>query len=645
MLGALLVTLLAPSSSLLTFDMEEARARPVTKVLTLLQGMKEQLESEANEEEELMEKYKCWCKENGDEKATSVEAAEAKIKEMEAKVSQLSADSARLAVEYKNLGKDVEKNEASMDEVIALRKKQLAKFREHESDLLKNLQSVKSANDVIEGGTSFVQLSQQTAISQTLQKILARHAGDLSSENGRQVAMLLQDPSTGNVEGVLQGLKEDFQRSLHELQTDENINKAEYEKLLAAKREEIDAAKVQIEAKKEQKTAADAERMQLKQNIKDSRASMGEDIAFAKEVKEKCGVKAKEWEKRQKTRADETESVTKAIQVLSDDSAHEVFGKTFSFLQMSSSSTARREKAAHVLSKAGVKDARLMTLAMEAKLDGFTIVKEKIDAMVGALKEEQAAEVKQKDYCIAEFQKNKLATTKKQRLATFLGAKNEEVKMKMQTASDDLAELETDIQELQKQQALASQNREKENTEFQKVVAEQRATQEFLKKALSVLGDFYNKQQESFVQQDASPKEPKTFGSYQKSSSSNGVMLMLQKLIADAKAMETEATAAEAESQGDYEAFGKDTTKTLEKKAKSIADKEETKAKAAEQLLETKKSQKGAKEDLQDLESTAMALHETCDWTLQNFDARQKARSEEVDALNEAKSYLSGAKL
>lgn len=40
-----------------------------------------------------------------------------------------------------------------------------------------------------------------------------------------------------------------------------------------------------------------------------------------------------------------------------------------------------------------------------------------------------------------------------------------------------------------------------------------------------------------------------------------------------------------------------------------------------------------------------MALHETCDWTLQNFDARQKARSEEVDALNEAKSYLSGAKL
>lgn len=38
-------------------------------------------------------------KENGDEKATSVEAAEAELKAMEAKVSQLSATSARLAVE------------------------------------------------------------------------------------------------------------------------------------------------------------------------------------------------------------------------------------------------------------------------------------------------------------------------------------------------------------------------------------------------------------------------------------------------------------------------------------------------------------------------------------------------------------------
>ena len=40
-------------------------SRPVSKVVSLLQGMKEQLESEAAEEAELMEKYNCWCKDWG----------------------------------------------------------------------------------------------------------------------------------------------------------------------------------------------------------------------------------------------------------------------------------------------------------------------------------------------------------------------------------------------------------------------------------------------------------------------------------------------------------------------------------------------------------------------------------------------------
>ena len=41
-----------------------------------------------------------------------------------------------------------------------------------------------------------------------------------------------------------------------------------------------------------------------------------------------------------------------------------------------SESSSGRQKAAQLLSKAGAKDMRLKTLAMEAKLDGFVIVKD-----------------------------------------------------------------------------------------------------------------------------------------------------------------------------------------------------------------------------------------------------------------------------
>lgn len=653
MLVALL--LIVPCHSLLTFNSEEAKARPVTKVLGLLQGMKDQLETEAKEEEELMDKYNCWCKENSEGKATSVDAAEAQIKEMEGKVDALKATSAGLSTEIGNLGQEVESNEVSMDESEVMRNKQIEQFLQDESELENSVEEVQTARNVIaerHGDTSLLQTSQQQAIVQTVQRLLAKQSSHLRKDHSRKVAQLLQDPSsTVYVEEALTDLQTDFETGLADLKDQESTHKSDYEKMMLAMRSQIDAGRSQMAAKKEQMTAADEERAQTQQAIKDSRETMGEDIAFAKDVKEKCAKKAKEWENRQKTRADETQSVAKAIEVLSDDASHEVFGKTFSFLQVGTrDANARAARAAEMLTTVGKKlDQRLVTLGLEAKIDGFTKVKGKIDTLIANLKKEQVDEVEKKDYCIAQFQKNKLATDKKTSIAKKLGAKAEEQKMKMQKASEAMDALKSDIEELKKQQTLVSQNREKENAEFQKVVKEQRLTQDLLKKALDSLAAFYNKaggEPGSFLQKaKANPEEPETFRSYQKSSSSNGVMLMLQQLVADAKEMETEATAAEAESQADYEAFTKDMTADLEKKTKTIADKADFSAKSEEEFLEAKQSKKGVEKELDTLAGTKLDLHESCDWAMQNFDARQKARVEEMDALNTAKAYLSGAKL
>jgi len=141
------------------------------------------------------------------------------------------------------------------------------------------------------------------------------------------------------------------------------------------------------------------------------------------------------------------------------------------------------------------------------------------------------------------------------------------------------------------------------------------------------------------------PKEPESFGDYKKSKGSNGVMLMLQQLIADAKEMEAESTYGERESQEDYEAFGKDTAADIATKSTAMADKEDEKAKAEKDLIQTKENKEGVESEISALSETALDLHETCDWTLQNFDARQKARSDEMDALKQAIAYLSGAKL
>jgi len=636
---------LLPCAAALSFNETAAQARPVSKVVGLLQGMKEQLESEAQEEADLMEKYNCWCKENGEQKEKAILEARANIKEWETRITELTAISSTLATEYKNLQQEVDENELSLDESMALRKKQVAKFQEDEREMFNNLNSVRSAQVALNTSSfpSFLQRPADTPI-RLLRAVAERQADHLKSESRQQLMAFLQDPTSGSVRGVIDGLETDFEGSLKELQDEELQNKAAYEKLVSAKRKEIDSAKVQIATKKEEKTAADEERLQKKQAVKDAKGSVEEDLAFARKVQKQCDAKGQEWDKRQKIRGDELQAVSKAVEILDSDDSFDLFGKTMapSFLQLASKKAPAMPQQIYdrLLALGKAHDSRLVTLSLQAKVDGLAKVRMQIDSMVAALKEEQAAEVKKKDYCIEELQKNRLAFDDKKREGDEFSAAAEDLKQKVKALDMQTADVQAQVGELKKQQKLAAQNREKENAEFQKVVEQQRQTQVLLKKALGVLAAFYNKKDDgSFLQE-----EPETFGGYKKNSANNGVMMMLQHLIADAKEMEAESTAAEREAQQDYEDFGKETIAALATKDKELQDQAEQKAKLSERMVQARQSEEGAEAEVQNLAGLKADLHETCDFLVENFDARQKARADEVEALLEAKSNLSGAK-
>eukprot|EP00930_Biecheleria_cincta_P040227 TRINITY_DN27578_c0_g1_i1.p1 TRINITY_DN27578_c0_g1~~TRINITY_DN27578_c0_g1_i1.p1 ORF type:complete len:707 (-),score=212.70 TRINITY_DN27578_c0_g1_i1:92-2062(-) len=640
--------LLAPREVL---ALKTSKDRPVTKVVRLLEKMKSTLEKEAEEEAELMEKFNCWCKENSEEKTRSIEKDRAHVTEMRSRIEELTATNARLKQEYTNLAEDVAKSERSLDEQIALRSSQVDEFNKEKLDLSTSLDSVQHARTRL-SQPGLLQVRDKEALGTMVKDMISRHAEKFNEDELQDMSgFMQQEPTSGSVDGTLQGLENRFTSSLKDLQAEEDGNKATFEKLFETKRVEISTGREQISSKKEQKTAADEEKAHLKQDVKDTEASIADDMAFASEVKEKCSAKAEAWSQRQKTRAEETEAVEKAIQVLDADDAHAVFSNTMnpSFLQLASEEEhARCKRAAEILSKAGRKlDKRLVVLAVQAKLDDFSRVKEKIDIMISALKKEQADEVDKKGYCSSELQENRLAIQAKSRAVEGFSAKKEVLTSKLGDATEQVQALQEEIKDLQKQQKLASQNREKENVAFIQVVQEQRQTQALLDKASMVLGEFYNRDEEdeSFVQTQEIPQEPKTFAPYKTSSSSNGVMLMLRQLAADAKELERESVAAERESQADYETFVKDISASIKSKSKALNDRADDKAQAEGTLVETKESEKDADAQIEQLENTKLQLHDTCNFLMQNFDARQKARVDEIEALKEAKSFLSGAKL
>jgi hypothetical protein len=289
---------------------------------------------------------------------------------------------------------------------------------------------------------------------------------------------------------------------------------------------------------------------------------------------------------------------------------------------------------------------RLATLAEAVQLDAFTRVKKAIDDMVVQLLKEKEDEIKHKDFCTDEFNSNELQTEKKTRSKQDLEAKISDLEMTIKELTQAIDGLKSEVSELQVQMKRAGEDREKQNKEFQGVVADQRATQKLLQQAVNVLKSFYAKKAAAFLQQQqvGGPPPPPGFESYKKNAAAGGVMGMIEQIINDAKAMEAEAIRGEEDAQKAYEEFVKDTNSSVEEKAKDMVHKSKTKAKAEADLVQAKDDKEAVLLELEQLGNYKAELHGSCDFVVKNFEIRQSARDEEIEALKQAKAILSGAK-
>mmetsp|Transcript_118935 Transcript_118935/g.210330 ORF Transcript_118935/g.210330 Transcript_118935/m.210330 type:complete len:357 (+) Transcript_118935:2-1072(+) len=346
------------------------------------------------------------------------------------------------------------------------------------------------------------------------------------------------------------------------------------------------------------------------------------------------------------------EAVSKALAVLSSDDAHDLFTKTFnpSLMQTESSMLSDRRAAASKLLSAVSKkfgNPRLSTLAEKVKLDAFERVKKAIDDMVAQLLKEKEDEIKHKDFCVDELNQNQLQTEKKEREKATLIALIEDLEATIQSLADAIAALKAEVAEMQVQLKRAGEDREKENKAFQMTIADQRETQKLLSKALEFLKGFYDKKAAAAAllqkKQPAGPPPPPGFEEYKNSAASGGVMKMIQQIIDDAKAMEKETIRSENEAQAAYEAYVKETNTSIDVKNKDIVNKSDSKAKAEKDLVEAKEDKDSVMLELEHLSNTKAELGQQCDFTIKNFEIRQTARDEEIEALKQAKAILSGA--
>merc|ERR1712224_953446 len=142
----------------------------------------------------------------------------------------------------------------------------------------------------------------------------------------------------------------------------------------------------------------------------------------------------------------------------------------------------------------------------------------------------------------------------------------------------------------------------------------------------------------------APPPPPEANLAYKKSGeSSNGVIAMIDLLVADLDKDIQTSEVEEKDAQKEYEEFTSDASEKRALDSKAITDKSAAKAETEAQLQADEDTKKSKTFEAMETAKYIGGLHEECDWLLKYFDERKAARTGEIEAMGKAKAVLSGA--
>lgn len=655
-----LVVMLAmlPACSALLRE-ESAKEHPVTKIVNMLKKMQTTLGEEQAKDDEINEKMSCYCETNDKEKNAAVEAALRAIDELTVTIEEKSALAAKLATEIEQLKAEMEAAAQAIATATKMREEEHAAFSAEEKELLETIAALTEALGVLGKHN-------EPALISVAAHLKAHNFRHLEGMKQRVISMLQQPENyksynarSGEIYGILKTMKEEFEGTLSKTQKEEQEAQMRFEDLIAEKKAGIEKARERKNTKVTEKSDAEVALVNAKHDLKNVREGLSADQKFLVDLKLKCSSSDKEYATRSQERQEELVAVGEALTILTGDEARDLFGSTLGFVQVKSVALKRndqkRSSLVAVLKKAAKKSksAQLSLLAQKAQLDAFVKVKEAIDQMYAELEQQQKDEVTHKRWCDKELRSNDVTTKEKTWDEEDLSKSINVLADTIETLDGDIAALQEAIAEEKRQVKHASEDRSAANKEFQQTVADQRATVVILNKVLKRLQDVYApgakaEKATALLQRKAmllfgAPEEPAGFGGPMKKQSSGGVLGLIEMTIADAQRLEQETLAAEQTQQTDYEALVKDASAQIAADSESITAKKGEKATAEVDKTEAEASYEGVTTELKNLAAYADSLHASCDFVLKNFDLRQKSRSDEMAALEDAKAILSGA--
>jgi len=676
----------------------EASANPIRRVVTMLQMMAKKVEAEGKKQDELFEKFLCYCTTGKSDLGKSIEDAKTKIPQLESSIKEATELKAQLDADLVQHKTDRTEAKDAIAKASGIREGEATAFLKESTEDKSNLDSLTKALAAIEKGMTggFLQTNAGSALRQMSLSM------DMSSVDRDLLASFLTQrngyaPASGEIVGILKQMQDTMEKDLEELIAQEDTAKQNFEGMKAAKEKEIAAATQAIEEKTKRTGETAIQIVQLKEDLEDTTEDLGKDEKFIADLDKTCAAKAKEWEEIKKTRQEELVAIAETVKILNDDDALELFKKTAgagaSLLQIQVSDREVRTKAFKAINslRRGRSNVQLdlIAMALHGKKMDFSKVITMIDEMVELSAKQQSEDDQKKEYCEGQIDVTEDKVKGLDITISDIGKAIDETTGTIATLTDEIKVLEDEIIKLDRSVAEATMQRKEEHADYEATLAANFAVMGIIDIAKNRLNKFYNpklykaapkrelSEEEritlnmggtlaptnppggiagtgiSFVQiqakdddsdSEAPPPPPSTGGAYKKKGEeSSGVIAMMDMMKADVKKETQELDFGEKDAQGEYEEMTLDAANSRAGMTKSIAEKAGVKAELEGHLLTSKDDKKAAVDELMATKQYLGEVHADCDWLLENYGMRKEARANEVDALKKAKAVLSGA--
>jgi len=669
-----------------------ATASPVERVVTLLKDLQTKVQQDGKVEEQIYNKYACWCEKTSERKGQAIEQAQADLRALGQTILKLKGKVAVLTAEIEELTADIAKNEEEQQAATNLRQKQNEEFTAETTELKQAIAALQRATQVIVAGAS------QELIQKTSRTVLAAMPTRGNGAKAEHLTMLTQlskgkryAPQSDTVQGILKDMYETFTNDLETDTNSEATSNRDFENFIATKTKELNELKATKEKKEGQKVEAEAQLADTTQIYDDTEAQMNADIEFFDATKEACEAKSAEWTTRKHLRAEELEGIAKALEILTTDDARELFGSAIkagketgmdasfdsgvdiapAFIQLASSDAEAAALAQKAFSALRVQARKTHSLRLaglaarlrDAKVGHFEAVIKAIDEMIAVLKAEGTADIAKRDQCKEEYTKTASNIANITWLIEKNVAKIDKLESLIEKRTEEKEEAIVAINETQAEIDAMTAQRHEENAEFLHAKAEDEAALALLIKARTVLSAYYSKNNISMGEIQGSVKglgldqqgpefeisadqapDADFASSGSRKGESKGIVSIMTMLIEDLNDEISNSMKAEAAAQQEYEKMLAAAEQLKQDLITKVDNLETTIARLGQEKADEHTDMEQNQADLKNEQDYKASITPDCDWIMGSFEERSKKRTAEMSGLVSAKSLLAGMK-